>query len=396
MKLLKMAIWMALPLLLSTLGSAHAGTCAKGYGVTGQGITKDQAMVAAIIDGLRSLQEKSGEEFQTHHFPSKIKYTEMQTDSFDSVMQGKRSSYHLVSITSLSDMLIKGDTNVLSLHGSPSHYITSKSILISPKADQLEFNIVEKRGDRYLYSLGDYWGFGAFKEIDGTIESHLCNINALEPKYTGLVVDARSLRVKKGYRFQLVDSKGKRIYKGKMAVLKASLDWRGHSFFHIVDKQHKPDVGWWPKVVQAKKWTGKNKLYLDHKALSGGIGLKTAIDAGHVAVMLPSDKPTGLIIEVKDPNKDLELLPKIFSASGKEIKYKQGDGNHPVTDYATSISDAKKMTRLGAHPVIIKALKVNANNHIILSNYDFERLLKLKGIKKVLKNIVIVLEPRTR
>jgi hypothetical protein len=109
------------------------------------------------------------------------------------------------------------------------------------------------------------------------------------------------------------------------------------------------------------------------------------------------EKYTGLIIDATGLGAKPCMSPKILSETGEEI---YGTLSVPpdiaieagVVSYAKTISDAKKLTRVGTNPFIVKANRVEGSfkANLVISKEDAE---KVKRLKNVLNNskVAIVL-----
>jgi len=253
-------------------------------------LTASTAMVAAIIDALGELQKVTGG-------GRKIDYSNpyLLPDSGNPMAligYSASSRVNILSLTRLDTELVVSEmVNVLSLYGSAAPYIMLDGGLISPALDELDFYAKKLKKSRYYYRLGKYDGFGSFHFYDdGSVDASLCENDALQPMSTGLIVDARRLKLKKGDVYQLMDSKAKILYRGKVLLLKNNLDWREKEAFSKVDPEQVSDLGWNPKLIQAKNRLGNNKLIVRGRmvaSMNPAVGIKKILEDGHVAVVVP-------------------------------------------------------------------------------------------------------------
>lgn len=108
---------------------------------------------------------------------------------------------------------------------------------------------------------------------------------------------------------------------------------------------------------------------------------------------------TGIIIDCKGLGAKPAMSPALFDSNGGQLYV--GDLkidpdyviNEGIVSYAESVTDAKKIDRAGANPLIIKAIKASGNfkSDIILKNEDAKKLLGANKATNVLEKFKVIM-----
>ena len=137
------------------------------------------------------------------------------------------------------------------------------------------------------------------------------------------------------------------------------------------------------KVLKTKYYSDGGVDLIVQMSLDGQLA-STLVESGSKAADLPQKgdaKHSGLIINAKGLKMMPALAPKILDESGKviyssEFLAKENLEKRGVTSYFKAMDAAKKSKRVGANPLVVKALKVakGAKTDVVLSNADAEKL----------------------
>lgn len=137
------------------------------------------------------------------------------------------------------------------------------------------------------------------------------------------------------------------------------------------------------KVLKTKYYSDGGVDLIVQMSLDGQLA-STLVESGSKAADLPQKgdaKHSGLIINARGLKMMPALAPKILDESGKviyssEFLAKENLEKRGVTAYFKAMDAAKKSKRVGANPLVVKALKVaqGAKTDVVLSNADAEKL----------------------
>jgi hypothetical protein len=137
------------------------------------------------------------------------------------------------------------------------------------------------------------------------------------------------------------------------------------------------------KVLKTKYYSDGGVDLIVQMSLDGQLA-STLVESGGKAADLPQKgdaKHSGLIINAKGLKMMPALAPKILDESGKVIYSadflaKQNLEERGVAAYFKAMDAAKKSKRVGANPLVLKALKLSkgAKTDVVLSNADAEKL----------------------
>lgn len=105
------------------------------------------------------------------------------------------------------------------------------------------------------------------------------------------------------------------------------------------------------------------------------------------APKLPAEgeaKNTGLVVDATGLKPTPALAPRLLDEAGKEIYSANvveptAIKSNGIAGYLKSIDEAKKSARVGAKPLILKALRVQGGTDLVLANADADKLRDPKG-----------------
>jgi len=134
------------------------------------------------------------------------------------------------------------------------------------------------------------------------------------------------------------------------------------------------------KVLKTKYYSDGGVDLIVEMSLDGQLA-STLVESGSKTADLPQKgdaKHSGLIINAKGLKVIPALAPKILDESGKviysaEFLAKENLEERGVAAYFKAMDAAKKCKRVGANPLVVKALK-GAKTDVVLSNADAEKL----------------------
>ncbi|MBI5547966.1 MAG: hypothetical protein HY901_29135 [Deltaproteobacteria bacterium] len=95
-------------------------------------------------------------------------------------------------------------------------------------------------------------------------------------------------------------------------------------------------------------------------------------------------KNTGLVIDASGLRPKPALAPRLLDEGGKEV-YSSAVveptalKSNGIAGYLKSLDEARKSSRVGAKPLVIKALRVAGASDLVIANVDAERLRDPKG-----------------
>jgi hypothetical protein len=137
------------------------------------------------------------------------------------------------------------------------------------------------------------------------------------------------------------------------------------------------------KVLKTKYYSDGGVDLIVQMSLDGQLA-STLVESGSKTADLPQKgdaKHSGLIINAKGLKVMPALAPKILDESGKviysaEFLAKEKLEERGVASYFKAMDAAKKSKRVGANPLVVKALKAakGAKTDVVLSNADAEKL----------------------
>jgi hypothetical protein len=137
------------------------------------------------------------------------------------------------------------------------------------------------------------------------------------------------------------------------------------------------------KVLKTKYYSDGGVDLIVEMSLDGQLA-STLVESGSKTADLPQKgdaKHSGLIINAKGLKVMPALAPKILDESGKviysaEFLAKEKLEERGVASYFKAMDAAKKSKRVGANPLVLKALKPakGAKTDVVLSNADAEKL----------------------
>jgi hypothetical protein len=137
------------------------------------------------------------------------------------------------------------------------------------------------------------------------------------------------------------------------------------------------------KVLKTKYYSDGGVDLIVQMSLDGQLA-STLVESGSKTADLPQKgdaKHSGLIINAKGLKVIPALAPKILDESGKvvysaEFLAKENLEERGVAAYFKAMDAAKKSKRVGANPLVLKALKASkgAKTNVVLSNADAEKL----------------------
>lgn len=137
------------------------------------------------------------------------------------------------------------------------------------------------------------------------------------------------------------------------------------------------------KVLKTKYYSDGGVDLIVQMSLDGQLA-STLVESGTKTAELPQKgnaKHSGLIINAKGLKTMPALAPKILDESGKviyssEFLEKSNLEKRGVTAYFKAMDSAKKSERVGANPLVVKALKLaqGSKTDVVLSNADAEKL----------------------
>jgi len=137
------------------------------------------------------------------------------------------------------------------------------------------------------------------------------------------------------------------------------------------------------KVLKTKYYSDGGVDLIVEMSLDGQLA-STLVESGSKTADLPQKgdaKHSGLIINAKGLKVIPALAPKILDESGKviysaEFLARENLEERGVASYFKAMDAAKKCKRVGANPLVLKALKTakGAKTDVVLSNADAEKL----------------------
>jgi hypothetical protein len=137
------------------------------------------------------------------------------------------------------------------------------------------------------------------------------------------------------------------------------------------------------KVLKTKYYSDGGVDLIVQMSLDGQLA-STLVESGSKTADLPQKgdaKHSGLIINAKGLKVMPALAPKILDESGKVIYSAEflataSLEERGVAAYFKALDAAKKSKRVGANPLVVKALKVakDGKTNVVLSNADAEKL----------------------
>jgi hypothetical protein len=105
------------------------------------------------------------------------------------------------------------------------------------------------------------------------------------------------------------------------------------------------------------------------------------------AVKLPAvgeAKNTGLVVDASGLHPKPALAPRLLDEAGKEV-YSQAVvapaalKTNGIAGYLKKLDEAKKSSRVGEKPLVVKALRLAGASDIVIANADAEKLRDPKG-----------------
>lgn len=95
-------------------------------------------------------------------------------------------------------------------------------------------------------------------------------------------------------------------------------------------------------------------------------------------------KNSGLVVDAKGLHPKPALAPRLLDEAGKEVysaavvepNALKANG---IAGYLKSLDEAKKSARVGATPMVVKALRVSGASDLVIANADAEKLRDPKG-----------------
>lgn len=105
------------------------------------------------------------------------------------------------------------------------------------------------------------------------------------------------------------------------------------------------------------------------------------------AVKLPAaGEPTntGLVIDASGLHPKPALAPRLLDEAGKEVYSAAVVGpeaikSNGIAGYLKTLDEAKKSSRVGAKPLVVKAVRVAGGSDLVIANADADRLRDPKG-----------------